>query len=64
VKTSELIKLLKKNNVKFVSHGASHDKYYSPINNKIVIVPRHKKEIPNGTAQAIIKQAGINQKEA
>ncbi len=59
MKEHELIKLLKKQGIQFVSHGARHDLYYSPITNKCFTVPRHKKEIPKGTAESILREAGI-----
>ena len=47
------------NNVVFVEHGRSHDKYLSKETGAIIIVPRHAKEIPKGTAEKILKDAGI-----
>ena len=59
MKLSELLKILRKNNVVFVEHGRSHDKYLSKETGAIIIVPRHAKEIPKGTAEKILKDAGI-----
>ena len=59
MKTSELLKLLKKNNIQFIEHGKRHDMYYSPITNKEFPVPRHKTEIKTGTLQSILKDAGL-----
>ncbi len=59
MKLSELIKLLKKNGIQFLAHGANHDKYINTKTGDIIIVPRHSKEIPKGTAEKIIKDAGI-----
>ncbi|WP_027399788.1 type II toxin-antitoxin system HicA family toxin [Anaerovorax odorimutans] len=59
MKTQELLKLLKKNGIKFKEHGARHDMYYSPITGKSFPVPRHKAEIPNGTLNSILKDAGL-----
>ena len=61
MKTSELLKILTINGVVFIQHGARHDKYRAP-NGNIVIVPRHAKELPSGTANEILKQAGINRR--
>lgn len=60
VKTSELTKMLKKAGCKMVEHGAEHDKWFSPITNKYFRVWRHPhKEIPTGTANNILKDAGL-----
>ncbi len=60
MKTSELIKLLKKNGCIFVEHGKEHDKWHSNKTGKDFRIPRHgSKEIPNGTVHRIFKDAGL-----
>lgn len=60
MKTSELVKLLKQIGCEAVEHGKEHDKWFSPITQKYFRVPRHKsKEIPTGTANSIMKDAGL-----
>ena len=59
MKTSELLKLLKKNNCSLVRHGKCHDIWFSPITNKQFSVPRHKAEIKPGTLKSILEDAGI-----
>ena len=60
MKTSELIRLLKKNDCFFVEHGKEHDKWHSNRTGKDVRIPRHGgKEIPTGTANRILKDADI-----
>lgn len=60
MKTSELIKQLKKNGCHLVEHGKEHDKWYSENTGKAFRVPRHgSKEIPTGTANRIMKDAGV-----
>ena len=60
MKTSELVKKLKKAGCYLMDHGANHDKWYSPITNNTFYVPRHQnKEIKTGTAEAIMKDAGL-----
>lgn len=60
MKTSELLKLLKKNGCKFVKNGSNHDLWYSPITGKDIWIPRHKsQEVPKGTANAILKDEGL-----
>lgn len=59
MKTQELLKLLKKSNCKLVRNGSRHDVWYSEITGKQFTVPRHKAEIPNGTLNNILKDAGL-----
>lgn len=59
MKTSEIIKILRKYDVKFIRHGKSHDWYYSSITNKYFPIWRHAKEIPKKTVESILKQAGV-----
>ena len=59
MKTNELLKLLKKNNCTLVRHGSNHDIWYSSATEKQFAVPRHKKEIKTGTANSILRDAGI-----
>ncbi|MBM6834103.1 type II toxin-antitoxin system HicA family toxin [Megamonas hypermegale] len=59
MKTSELIKLLKKYDVKFIEYRGRHDWYYSSITKKSFPIWRHAKEIPKVTLKLILKQAGI-----
>ncbi|MCD8013110.1 MAG: type II toxin-antitoxin system HicA family toxin [Lachnospiraceae bacterium] len=64
MKTSELIKILKKNGCHIIRHGSNHDIWFCPKTNLQFAVPRHKGEIKFGTARNILKNAGTNQKEA
>ncbi|MEH6587350.1 MAG: type II toxin-antitoxin system HicA family toxin [Halioglobus sp.] len=41
------------------SARGSHHKFKNPETGKVVIVPHPKKDLPKGTAQAILKQAGL-----
>jgi len=59
MKTQELLKLLKKHKIRFVEHGTRHDVYYSPITGIEFQVPRHKAEIPVGTLNSILQDAGL-----
>jgi predicted RNA binding protein YcfA (HicA-like mRNA interferase family) len=59
LKTSELIKKLK--NAGFIKgrEGGRHTIYDNPVTGQSIAVSRHAKEIPTGTAEKILKQAGI-----
>lgn len=59
MKRSELLRLFNKNNVILLEHGKRHDIYYSPITGKKIPVPRHAKEIAEGTLKSIKKDAGL-----
>jgi predicted RNA binding protein YcfA (HicA-like mRNA interferase family) len=59
MKYSELWKLLKAAGWK-QGHGKKHDYAVHPENPKYkIIVPRHKSEVPSGTAEAILEAAGL-----
>lgn len=55
----EIVKILKKNGFVEVSQKGSHLKLKNEQTGKTVIVPMHSKELPLGTEQAILKQAGL-----
>ena len=60
MKVSEILKKLKKGGCRFVEHGGEHDFWYSPITDKEIQIPRHlAKELPTGTANKILKDAGL-----
>lgn len=60
MKTSELTRMLKKAGCFLDTNGANHDIWYSPLTGKRFCVPRHgAKEIPTGTAERIMKDAGL-----
>ncbi len=59
MKTSELLKLFKKNNIVLIQHGKRHDIYYSATTDKKIAIPRHAKEIATGTLNRIKKDAGL-----
>ena len=59
MKTQELLKLLKKNDCSVLRNGSRHDIWYSNITGKQFSVPRHEAEIPTGTLNNILKEAGI-----
>ena len=59
MKTQELLKLLKKNKCYVLRNGSRHDIWYSEITGKQFAIPRHKSEIPIGTLNNILKDAGL-----
>lgn len=60
MKTSELVKILKKGGCYIIRHGKRHDIWYSPKTGNKLEVDRHgSKEIATGTANTILKDAGL-----
>jgi len=59
MKLSELEKLLRENSCKLDHHGTRHDIWHSEKTGEYFPVPRHAKEIPNGTLSNILKSAGV-----
>ena len=59
MKTAELLKLLKKHGVYKLREGGRHEIYYSPLTGKKISIGRHAKELPLGTVNSILKDAGI-----
>lgn len=59
MKYIELTRLLSQGKCKKIREGANHELWYSEITDKTFAVPRHKKEIATGTANKILKDAGL-----
>ena len=55
---NEIIKLLKKAGYE-ITAGAKHDKAIYKETGKMIAIPRHKGDIPTGTAYNILKEAGV-----
>jgi predicted RNA binding protein YcfA (HicA-like mRNA interferase family) len=56
--SQKIINALLKNGFIFISQRGSHAKYRK--DDKTVIVPSPRKEIPIGTFRSIIRQSGLN----
>ena len=60
MKVSELKRLLKENGCYFLKEGGEHETWYSPKSQKKLRIPRHdSKELPTGTRDRILKDAGL-----
>jgi predicted RNA binding protein YcfA (HicA-like mRNA interferase family) len=57
--SKDIVKQLRKAGWELESVRGSHHKFKNPETGNVVIVPHPKKDLPNGTAQAILKQAGL-----
>ena len=56
--SQKIIKVLLENGFNFISQRGSHQKYRK--DNKTVIIPAPRKEIPIGTFRSIIRQSGLD----
>jgi predicted RNA binding protein YcfA (HicA-like mRNA interferase family) len=57
--SADIIKQLKAAGWEHVSTKGSHHKFKNPANGKSVVVPHPNKDLPIGTANAILKQADL-----
>jgi predicted RNA binding protein YcfA (HicA-like mRNA interferase family) len=57
--SSALIRMLKEAGWKLRSSHGSHHVFVHAGRGGIVVIPHPKKELPTGTARAIMKQAGL-----
>ncbi len=55
-----IIKILEQNSFSLRRVSGSHQIYFNEINKKRVIVLFHNKDLPKGTLNAILKDAGID----
>ena len=58
MKPKELIKVLGKEGFVFVQQSGSHA-IYRKHGFKIIVVPIHSKDIPTGTLNSILRDAGV-----
>ncbi len=58
---AEIVKLIKKRtNCYIIRHGAEHDVWFNPDTAVSFVIPRHpSKELKTGTANNILKAAGL-----
>jgi predicted RNA binding protein YcfA (HicA-like mRNA interferase family) len=59
MKFKEMEKLLKEDGWELISTRGSHFQYKHPTKQGKVTVPNHKGDIPKGTANSILRQAGL-----
>jgi predicted RNA binding protein YcfA (HicA-like mRNA interferase family) len=57
----EIIRVLEKKGFVLISQKGSHKKFKK--NNRTVIVPDPKKEIPRGTFASILRQSGLDKND-
>lgn len=59
MKSMELIKMLERDGWQQVAVRGSHHQFKHPVKPGRVTVPHPKKDLPTGTVNSILKQAGL-----
>ena len=59
MKYQELIKRLKDGDCTFIRTGKGSHEIWATVDGKMFVVPSHRREIPTGTCQKILKNAGL-----
>lgn len=59
VKPREMERIILTDGWKFKSQTGSHKHYIHPVKRGKVTIPFHVKDIPKGTENSILKQAGL-----
>lgn len=59
VKPAEMERIILKDGWIFKSQTGSHRHYVHPVKPGKVTIPFHSKDLPKGTENAILKQAGL-----
>ena len=59
MKSSSLIRLVKKDGWELVRIKGSHHHFKHPTKKGIVTIPHPEKDVPPGTVASIIRQAGL-----
>jgi predicted RNA binding protein YcfA (HicA-like mRNA interferase family) len=59
----KVIQVLEKKGFMLDRSKGSHQIFYHPKTGRRVVVPFHKKDLPQGTLLEILRQAGISQEE-
>jgi predicted RNA binding protein YcfA (HicA-like mRNA interferase family) len=57
--SADIVRRLRLAGWEYVSTRGSHHKYRNPRMGKCVVVPHPKRDLPIGTARAILKQAEL-----
>lgn len=59
MRSSLLIKMIEKDGWSLVRTKGSHHHFKHPIKKGLVTIPHPKKDVPKGTANSILRQAGL-----
>jgi len=61
--SQQVIKILKKKGFVLDRSKGSHRIYFHPDTRRRVVVPFHRKDLPQGTLREILRQAGVEKEE-
>jgi len=61
--SQQVIKILEKKGFLLDRSKGSHRIYFHPETRRRVVVPFHRKDLPQGTLREILRQAGIGREE-
>lgn len=59
----QIVRILEQNGFRFIRSKGSHFIFRKNMTNQRVIVPMHHKDLPKGTLNEILKQAGLSKKD-
>jgi predicted RNA binding protein YcfA (HicA-like mRNA interferase family) len=57
--SKELARLVEQDGWALVTQTGSHMKFKHPVKKGIVVIPQHSKDMPQGTAVSVLRQAGL-----
>ncbi|MGD9552029.1 MAG: type II toxin-antitoxin system HicA family toxin [Candidatus Caldatribacteriota bacterium] len=61
--SKKVIKILERKGFVLDRVKGSHRIYYHPESRRRVVIPYHRKDLPQGTLREILRQAGLNKEE-
>lgn len=61
--SKDLVRILQQKGFLLDRSSGSHQIWLRPVSHKRAVVPMHSKDLPSGTLNAILKQAGIDKNE-
>jgi mRNA interferase HicA len=62
-KTASFVRRIRAAGFVLVRHGKKHDLYEHPVTKRRVMVGRHARDIPSGTYQSMLRDAGLTDEE-
>jgi predicted RNA binding protein YcfA (HicA-like mRNA interferase family) len=63
IKPRAVIKFLEQNGFVLDHVSGSHHIFYHPVSKRRAVVPKHNRDIPKGTLQALLQEAGFTREE-
>jgi hypothetical protein len=63
-RSEDMVRIVRALNGELKRHGANHDLYTVPGADRPVSIPRHRGDLPTGTANSILRQLGLTPERA